>query len=177
MNRFLNALLISGLLVGCSHNEQTVDNKNILTFNDFESMAGWIPENATLTREIAHSGEYSIKVDADKEFSLGYYAELGQITPRKPKKIKLEAWAYIESDKSQAQMGMQITDPASGQNVFGDGIVLTDQIKEYRKWTAINKVIALPNDITPTNYIKVFLWRSYVPEAAYLDDVRVSVVE
>lgn len=177
MNRFLNALLMVGLVAGCSDTKQTATRINVLTSNDFESMAGWMPESNTLTREEAHSGIYSIKVDADKEFSLGYDIELGQVTPRKPKKIKLEAWAYIESDKSQAQMGMQIADPTSGRNIFGDGIVLTDQIKESRKWTAISKEIALPDSIISTYHIKVFLWRSYVPETAYLDDVRVLVVE
>jgi hypothetical protein len=178
--KFLLLISATIFLMSCSTKEQNVNATNggtVLTFNDFESLAGWAPENNTLTRENAHSGQYSIKVDPDKEFSLGYDMQLGNITPRKPRKVRLEAQAYLFSGQSQAKLGLQISDPANGQMVLGDGIQLAEQVTKYRTWTPVSKEIEIPDNVVYSHHIKVFLWRGYFPETAYVDDIKLSLVD
>ncbi len=181
MRYFLLTAATIACLTSCSSDSQNrasaLDEDGLLTFNDFESMAGWIPENNSLTREVAHSGNYSIKVEPGMDFSLAYDAQLGQVTPRKPRKIKLEAWAYVLTNQSTAKLGLQIADPATGQTVFGDGIELLEQVKKYRTWVPISKEIPLPDSIAHSHHLKVFLWRNYFPEVSYIDDVRISIID
>ena len=166
--------------MSCSKDEQNANATNggtVLTFNDFESLAGWVPENSTLTRENAHSGQYSIKVDPNTEFSLGYDMQLGNVTPRKPRKVRLEAQAYLFSNQSQAKLGLQISDLASGKTILGDGIQLAEQVTKYRTWTPVSKDIEIPDSVVYSHHIKVFLWRGYFAETAYVDDIKLSIID
>lgn len=155
----------------------TSNNADIITSNDFESVFGWIPNNETLTRERSHSGHYSIKVDDKHEFSLGFDRELGQIDPRKLKKIKLEAWAFLPSKNASAMLGLQVMDPATGQVVMSDGIPLVEAVEADKQWVPISKEVTLVDSIAPTNHLKVFLWRNSATEPAFLDDLRITILE
>ena len=170
--------ILGALLSACSKSEpEASDNAKVITANDFESVDGWMPTVPSLTRDQAHSGKYSIRVDGNTEFSLGYGNLLGKVSPTKLRKLNVEAWVYAPSAKSQARLGVQVTDPVTGKEIFGDGITITDQVKEYKKWVKISKEIVLPENITATQVLKVFLWRASASDAAYMDDIRVVAVE
>lgn len=175
---FLLFSLATASLTGCSGSDNiSATGANVLTSNDFESLDGWTPPNPSLTRDVAHSGKYSVKIDGNTEFSLGYSAPLGKLSNVRIQKIKIQAWAYMASDKSQARLGVQLTDNQTGKEIFGDGINYSDQIKKYGTWTEITKEVTLPSDITATQVFKVFLWRAGASDAAYLDDVRITKSE
>jgi hypothetical protein len=93
------------------------------------------------------------------------------------RKIRLQAWAYMPSERSTARLGIQIKDPVTGQEVFGDGINLADEVKKTREWTQVSKEITLPENITATQKFLLFLWRASATDAAYIDDVRLSIIE
>jgi hypothetical protein len=179
MKKFIPLLgLISTILSACSGSDTaTPDDSKTITRIDFESSEGWMPTTQALTREQAHSGKFSTKVDGSTEFSMGYSNLLGRMSPARLRKIKLQAWVYLVSDKSQARLGIQIVDPVTGKEVFGDGITLTDQVKSYKKWTEVSKEITLPENITATQTMKLFLWRGSASTAAFMDDVQVSIIE
>ncbi|KAA9331348.1 hypothetical protein F0P96_13960 [Hymenobacter busanensis] len=174
-NAFLLLALVA--LVSCSKSDDQSANANAITATNFDDYEGWVPENASLTRERAHSGKFSIKVDGNSEFSMGYVNLLGKISPRKMRKLHLKAWAFLPSNKAAAKLGMQITDPSTGQEIFGDGIKLTDQVTSFNKWVEVEKDITLPDNIAPTQLLKLFLWRDSASEPAYIDDLSLTIVE
>ncbi|WP_156109088.1 carbohydrate binding domain-containing protein [Hymenobacter sp. APR13] len=174
----LSFAMLGVVLAACSGSDSSApDNAKLITANDFESVEGWMPPTPALSREQAHSGKFSTRVDGNTEFSLGYSNLLGKVSPSKLRKITLQAWVYLPSAKSQARLGVQVSDPVSGQEVFGDGITLTDQVKEYKKWVEVSKEITLPENITATQLLKVFLWRASASDAAYMDDIRLTIAE
>ena len=170
--------LIGTILSACSGSESSSsDSAKLITSNDFESVDGWMPSTPALTRDQAHSGKYSTKVDVNNEFSVSYFSVLGRMSPSRLRKVKVEAWVYLVSGKSQARLGMQIVDPATGKEVFGDGINLADKVKSYKKWVEVEKEFALLEYVAADQVMKLFLWRASASDAAYLDDISLSIVE
>ncbi|WP_400192621.1 hypothetical protein [Hymenobacter sp. B81] len=170
-----------GLLVlgACSSDNQTGPKagEKIITFNDFESLAGWNNDPAALDKGRAHSGQYAIKVDGNREFSLTFNMPLGAVSPQKFKTVVLDAWAYLPSEKATGVLGVQIVNPETNQQVMGEGIKLGDEIKSYKKWMPVRKEITLPDNITPTQYIRLSLWRADASDVVLVDDVKLSIKE
>jgi len=167
-----------GLFLATSCGNSTPENDaNLLAFNDYEAVIGWMPDGGTVTREQAHSGRYAVKVDSEHEFGMGYGLPVGKATARKPRKVRVSAWAYMTDASSAARLGFQLVDPATGQETFGDGINFTDQIKDYKKWVEISKEITLPETTTSTQEMRVYLWRGGATTPAYMDDLRIALVE
>src|SRR5438128_2626011 len=99
MKNFFYILAFTGLVTSCSSdNALPAAGANTITYNDFESSAGWGVDPEMLTKEHAHSGKYAIKVDPSREYSLTYDAALGQVSPRKIKKVRLEGWGFLPSN-------------------------------------------------------------------------------
>lgn len=173
-------LAVTGLLlaVGCGGSSSaSANNPNLIAGNDYEAVIGWMGDPGTISREQAHSGRYSVKVDAAHEFGMGYSLPLGKATMRKPHKIRISAWAYMVDAKSSARLGLQIFDPATGKETFGDGVNFNEAIKSYRKWVEISRDIVLPETTTSTQELRVFTWRASATTPAYLDDLRITLVD
>jgi len=178
-NTFLALVATAAVATSCGgDDDKKPANGRIVTQNDFESTAGWGVDPALLSREYAHSGVYSITVDPSHEFSLTYEAALGQISPQKFKKIHLEAWVYLQSQKGNASLGVQFTDPAQGNKAIGgEGIDLGQAVKQYNKWVLVSKDFALPDNITSANHLKVFVWRAMASQPVFVDDIRLTILE
>lgn len=174
-----SAIAITGLFLAAGCKDSTVDytDPNLISYNNYEAVVGWMPDAGTLSKEQAHSGRYSVKVDGNHEFGMGYGLALGKATTRKPHKIHISAWAFMVDDKAQARLGIQILDPATGKETFGDGINFNETIKEYRKWVEISKDITLPDNANSTHEMRVFLWRGSATTPAYIDDLKISLVD
>ena len=175
----LFALACTGLLAttGCGGSSSAQDDANLIASNDFEAVIGWAGDPGTISREQAHSGHYAVKVDGGHEFGMGYNLPLGQATARKPHTLRVSGWAYKTDDKSNARLGLQLFDPATGKEVFGDGIDYSDQVKETRKWVQISKDIKLPDNATSSQQLRVFLWRASASTPAYIDDMRIALID
>ena len=175
----LFAVACTGLLAvtSCGGESSAKDDANLIAANDFESVIGWTGEQGTVSREQAHSGRYAVKVDGGHEFGMGYNLPLGQATARKPHTLRVSGWAYKTDDKSNARLGLQLFDPATGKEVFGDGIDYSDQVKETRKWVEISKDIKLPETAASGQQLRVFLWRASASTPAYIDDLRIALID
>lgn len=179
----MKPLLYLGLalsLAACSSPSSDTDagGAGVLAHNDFESLAGWLPDNSGLTKEQAHSGKYAIMVNQQRDFSLTYDAMLGDLSDHKPRGLMVEAWVYLPDDKSGAQLGMQLMDPEKGgEPLFSDGIALGDEVKTYKTWTKVSKEILLPPTSNYNQRIKVFLWRGGATSSVYLDDLTIKAIE
>ncbi|UOQ73507.1 hypothetical protein [Hymenobacter cellulosilyticus] len=172
-------LLGLALLGACSSDKDTdlkIDDKTITT-NDFESLAGWNTDPTTLDKGRAHSGQYAIIVDGNREFSVTYNAPLAQISNRKFKKVLLEGWVFLPSERATGVLGIQIVDAETGKEAFGDGIKLGDEVKTYKKWVPVKKEFTLPDNITAVQHMKMSLWRASASDFILADDVKISIVE
>jgi hypothetical protein len=173
-----SAAVVTGLFIAVSCSKSNpADDANLIAFNDYEAVIGWMPDPGNITREQAHSGHYAVKVDGDHEFGLGFGLPLSKAIARKPNKIRISAWAYMTDAKSTARLGLQLFDPAAGKEVFGDGIDFANDVKSPKKWVEISKEIKLPANTTSTQEMRVFLWRGGATSPSYMDDLRIELVD
>jgi hypothetical protein len=164
------ALLVAA--TGCSSKETSPEN--LVFGNDFDSLAGWIPENPSLTQEKAHSGKYSIKVQQGIEYSLTYINLLGKISPTKVSKLRISAYVYV-TKPSAATLVLQVTRSATDPtSIFNQGINFKDAVKQPGKWVKVSQVFTLPADAAATNQLKVYVWNSQNDNGVYVDDLEVS---
>jgi Carbohydrate binding domain len=175
---FLAALLSVAGLTSCGHRADQNDQPALIQC-DFEQIDGWCPPNPSLTTDFAHSGRFSIKAGGDVEYSLTYARPLGLISPKRFRRVRFSAWAYLaETNAGAAQISVALHDPAQEyKQIFAAGFPLSEQVKVDRKWQQIQKEITLPENTEFAHELRIFIWKAGAPSAAYVDDIRVEVLE
>jgi hypothetical protein len=177
MKYLLFALVSAASLSACSSESPTASlNKDVLMHNDFESLVGWIPDPVALTKEQAHSGLYSVKVDQEHEYSLGYNYLLGQLSPTRIRGVRVEAWVYTSDHNPSAQIRVALNDAVGGTSVMNDGIELGAQVKEFGKWVKVSKDIAFPPTANYTSQLVIYLWRGGSSNKAFMDDIQLTAL-
>ncbi len=161
-----------------SDKDTSISDKTLL-YSDFEQLDGWCPPNPSLTTDFAHSGRFSIKTAPDIEYSLAYIKTLGLISPKRIKRVKLSAWAYLpEASSGSARLTLAFDDPAQGNKLLlSEAIDLGEAAPEQNKWQEVSKEITLPDNIEFTHEMRIFIWKSSATTPTYIDDVRVDVLE
>lgn len=174
--RSWGALCLVGL-AGCSSPGTTTTDANLLVDTNFDTLAGWLPEaqEATLTREKAHSGSYALKVDATHDYSLGYRAPLGRLHETRINKIKVAAWTFVPAGGS-ASLVVAVTNPTAPNDkpLLWDALEL-GKSKELGKWVEVSKVLTIPETATGTSTLGLYLWRTGGNQPVYIDDLRVTL--
>ncbi|TGD78530.1 hypothetical protein [Hymenobacter wooponensis] len=177
MKNFLWVAALIGLAACSSSDEKKVD-ANTLTSTSFEEIAGWGVDMGTLSRERAHTGVYALKVDNAHDFSLTYDVVVGQVSPRKIKKINVHGWVFLPSTNTNAILGLQVTDPSQDNKaIWGDGIKMDEAVKDYNKWVEVSKDMEMPAELAPTHHLKMYLWRAGAIDPVYADDLSIQVIE
>lgn len=169
--RFVMGLLLVGI-AGCSDGEYA--SQRLVTQNDFDQLDGWMPATSALTNEKAHSGRFSTKVENGVDFSLGYAATLGKASPTKPKKLIVSGWVYRTGPQATAAIVVEIKDPSTGQGIFWQSMELAKQTEALNEWVEVSQEFALPENITPAQDLRVYMWRSTAQQTVYLDDIKIS---
>ena len=163
---------------GCGGNNTDTNDANVLVNNNFDTLAGWLPEaqSATLSHDKAHSGRYALKVDAAHEYSMGFKAPLGQLNDTRIQKIKVSAWAFVPTADASASLVVTVgnPNPASDKPLLWEALELKAN-NQVGKWVEISKVITMPSDVSPTSPLGIYLWRTGGNQAVYLDDLRVTL--
>ncbi|MCB2380010.1 hypothetical protein LGH70_20620 [Hymenobacter sp. BT635] len=169
---FCLVLLLFAAACSQKKNEQADDTKGkALLSTSYENLEGWVPENASLTKEKAHTGNYSVKVDPAIEFGLTYVNKLGRLSPTRSNKLRLKAW-YMLTKPGKASLVFQIVNPDNtSTNAFYEKISL----EKVGDWTEVSQVLTLPPVIDPASEVRVYLWRDEATGASYLDDVELTV--
>jgi hypothetical protein len=144
--------------------------------NDFESLAGWVPDAPTLTQEQAHSGHYSIKADQAHQYGLTYYSLLGHLSPVRIRGVRVEAWAYMGEGATDASLRVGVNDVAGGKMVIGDGIDYKDQVRVPAKWVKISKEITFPPNANYSSQLVIYLWNPGGSGTAYVDDMQLTAL-
>lgn len=150
-----------------------------LTFNDFDTLAGWTGSpNPSLTKEKAHSGKYSIKVDPSLEYSLGYNSTLNRLSDARAdaKNMAIRGWAFVPSESDHPQVVLELLNPATGQLLLREAADLHQVAADqgYGKWVEFSHPVALPAAATAFTQVKLYLWRGDSPEPVYVDDLALD---
>ena len=161
------------LLAASACSSRSSKPENELLSNDFESLTGWDTENPSLTREKAHSGQYSIKIQQGIDYSLTYRNILGKMASSRIDKIRIKGFVYL-TKPTQASLAVQLMQsPTDGTSVFNQAIKLQDKVKNVGEWTEINEVVDLPASAAPGNELRLYTWGATNDEVVYLDDLQV----
>lgn len=161
-------------LASCSKSTETAAPANRITFNDFEALDGWTPANPSVTTVQAHSGRYSVKVDQEVEYSLGYSNLLGKASVSKLRKLRIHGWAFLAGPKSTASLVVQIVDPSQNNKIiFWDAVELAKEVKKINEWSEITKEFNLPDNVEAAHQMKIYMWRRDAQQPAYLDDLEI----
>lgn len=177
MKHFALACLGAASLTACSSdNPSTATNKSVLMHNDFENLVGWIPDAANLSKEQAHSGQYSIKVDKDNEYSITYRNLLGQLSPSRIRGVRVEAWAYAPEKNTPALLRISLNKTVGGEPTMTEGIDLATQVPEAGKWVKVSKEIVFPLSSNYSSQLVVYLWRADSGSTAYVDDLVLTAL-
>lgn len=176
MKKF-TVLLSLVVLSACSSDDKAAatPDASIITENDFESLAGWNTDPTALYRGKAHSGRYALKVDKDHEYSTSFDMALSQVAPTRVKGVHLEAWVLRPSDQSTGVLGLQVMEPETNVQVYSDGIRLAEVVKTYNKWEKVEADYELPATITPTQHLRLSLWRANSTDLVLVDDVKMTI--
>lgn len=166
------ALLLT--LGACSSETEPAVPAGRITFNNFEAVDGWVPATPSLTKEKAHSGHYSVKVQPGIDYALGYGNQLGAVSPTKFQKITIKGWALRSGPKASAAVVVQILD-ANNQGAFYQAVSLPEAVQATNRWTAFSKEFTLPTNLTPAHYLKVYLWKASAEQPTFLDDLEIVV--
>jgi len=177
MKYLLLALASAASLAACSGNKaETASAKDVLMHNDFENMAGWVSDPTPFTQEKAHSGRYSLKVDQDHEYSLGYNYLLGQLSPTRIRGVRVEAWVYLPERNNTAQIRVAVNGAAKGETIMNEGIDLNAEVKDTGRWTKVSKEFTFPTTVNYTSQLVMYLWRGGNSGKVFMDDVQISAL-
>jgi hypothetical protein len=173
MKRILRVLPLA-LLAACG-GSSSADNKDLLMKCDFDQLNGWLPDRNALTRDKAHSGAYSIKVEPGRDFSLNYLMQLGQLSTSRIRGVRFDGWVFLTDKNSTANIAFVSKESVEGKDLstiyFG-----YDSVKEYGKWVAVSKEIIFPPNTNFNSALLIYLWRGGATTPAYLDDVQLTAI-
>ena len=174
--------LLGGLALlapACNSDNAPATGADVLVSNDFEHLAGWLgpTPNPTLTKEKAHSGQYSIKVDGNSEYSLGFSSTLGALRDVRVKRIKVTGWVLVPSAQASALLVTHGGDAVpNGKPLVWEGLDVVKAVEgKYNQWVEVSKVVDIPDAASATTGLGIYLWRSGGNQPVYLDDLTVTL--
>lgn len=163
------------VLAACGGKDSATSDKDVLMTSDIDGMVGWMSNPSDLPKGEAHSGNYSLRVDQNHEFSPGYTAILGQLSSTRLRGIKLEAWVYATNKNSRGKLEFVVRDAAGGKEIFRDQTILSD-VKDYGKWELVSKDIMLPPTANYLSQIVIYVSRAEATSPAYVDDIKLIAI-
>jgi len=167
----LGTLCLAALLAGCTASNERCE----LLRSDFEQFDGWVsPLPGFLTTEQAHSGRYAYRMAPGAEYGPGYsttFEKCGFI----PRELRLSTWAYLRNGRVRATILVVAVNCHGRRPDVWQGLNLDQTVARYQVWVPVQKHISLPDDLQPTDEIKVYLWHAEGGgELLFLDDLKLE---
>ena len=155
---------------------------DIVTANDYEAAAGWVPGATSVTRDHAHSGRFADHVDATHNYGLTYQSIMAEASVHPLRGLDLEAWAYVAGPPPQtpAVVQVQVWAHGPGQDpapLFSEGLALAALVPDSSKWTRVRQRFQLPPNLPYDANLRIFLAGNGCRRPVYLDDIRVKALE
>ena len=148
--------------------------KDVLMHSDIDALAGWICDPTALHKGEAHSGQWTLYVSPDHEYSAGYNAILGQLSPTRLRGIRVDVWVFVPNKEATAKLEVVIKD-ASGKEIMRDRTAL-EEVSTYEKWVKVSKDIILPKEANYSSQLAMYTSRSGATSPVYLDDISLTAL-
>nr|NQU89093.1 glycosyltransferase family 39 protein [Bacteroidota bacterium] len=140
-------------------------------FNDFEDDDLWGGLLSQLDSLHVKNGKYSYMLDESVEYSPGIEIKVQQINRGNFNKIVVSLWAFSVDTLKNMPVVITFDNPEDGNYIWA-----TSKIENFTtpgKWGQAFFVFPVPDEISPSDEIKVYIWN--VEKARmYLDDFRVA---
>ncbi|RZK15069.1 MAG: hypothetical protein EOO56_23670 [Hymenobacter sp.] len=162
-------------LAACGGGDSTASDKDVLMTSDIDSMVGWLGNPSDLPKGEAHSGNYSLRVDKNHEFSPGYTAILGQLSTTKLRGVKFDAWVYATNKDASGKLEFVLKETAGGKEIMHEQVNLND-VKDYGKWTLVSKEIIFPPNANYLSQVVIYVSRANSTSPAYVDDLKLTAL-
>jgi hypothetical protein len=141
--------------------------------NDFEQDGRRQPTPPGLSTNVAHSGEYSAKLDPATDYAGGWNAAWGDIG--EPHKIQVRAWVYLPNGRLKNVMVVEVKRGETTR--YWKLLPINQVIKRYGQWEPVHKTFVLPRDMEANDQVRVYAWHFDERQTWYLDDVSIERVE
>jgi hypothetical protein len=163
---------VAWLLSGCQQRNQ---EPCLLVNSEFESDQGWeTPLAPFLSTDQAHSGKYSYRLGQGAEYSSNYIVKLSQCGFM-PRRLRVSAWVYLPNGRIRSTfLVTQVLCHGRRPDVW-EGLEIASKVKRYQVWESIQKYIRLPDDLQPSDELKVYIWHTDPSgENIWFDDIQVK---
>jgi hypothetical protein len=162
-------IMVMVVFAACSGNKQNGEGEpgSILISSDLEHQ-GWMNQN-TLTKEVAHSGMFSGRLDSLNQFSYGFSNSFNNLSDTLPTSVDVSVWIFYPQLKIGSSIVISID--SVGKNIFWKGIPINDSIKAANQWQEIKTTFEIPKKIMPTDNVKIYVW-STDKRTFFMDDMK-----
>jgi hypothetical protein len=167
----LFCFLVFGLFIISCNSKKT--NIRVIK-NDFESIKNWVdaPNLEYITDENAKSGFYSIKVNKDIEFANIYKNEMAILSTNKFSEIELKYDLYITDKNNNHLIVIEVLNQ-NYKSIFWYSVPV-NKIKT-QVWQNINSNIKLPENLQPSDILKIYFWNNASHSTSYLDNFEIII--
>lgn len=164
MRKVLFFAIMSVMLFSCSN-----AGKQIKITNDMEDSKTWGVSKAVV-KDVAHSGDYSCKLDSANAYSTGFQSVFNKIMDVVPKEVKVKIWVYSLQPDPDATIVLSVSN--NGQTKFWKNSALLG-VKNVKEWTEVRAAFELPANLDIKDEVSVFVWNPN-KQKLYVDDLNIS---
>ena len=147
-------------------------SKSFLQFSTDYETDHWGEETKARTDELAHSGTYSEKLDAGKEYSISYKIKLVDLYPDGNRTVTASVWFNSKEATTDAKLVLEFV---SGGKSFGWNAA---DLKSFNlkpgEWQQAIVSRPLPEMNAVDDIVKVYVWNSG-KKTFYIDDFEVRI--
>ena len=189
MKKLFILMLASGLFYACSNNPQPATDENqsnsensqinenqLVIETDMENVASlpayWI--NGVVVEKMdkisAHSGNYAVKIDADKKYSLTFRENFANINAKLPKRVLVNGWFYFPEPNENSSIVMDINE--NNVSSMWKSYKLFESNPVTNQWNEFTAYFTIDQPIKPEYQIKIFA--NSGGQLAYFDDFKIT---
>jgi hypothetical protein len=167
-------LLLFLFLLSCESKKE--DNHFI--FNNFDHLDGWGGINsASLSKKQAFSKPFSLKIDKNEQYSLGYSKELSKIFGGAiPNKMYLGAQVFRNSELSKGFIVLEVKNNTNSELEFYKTYRLDSLCQSIQRWEAVKVEFNLPKIIHMHSVFKFYLMHESGQDETFIDDLYFDTV-
>jgi hypothetical protein len=171
--RFLLVLLLV-ILVSC----ESKKDKNYFLFNNFDHLDGWGGINSnSLSKKQSVSKPYSLKIDKNESYSLGYSKEMSKIFGGAiPSKMYLGTQIFRNSENSKGYIVMEVRNNVTNEMEFYKTYKIDSLVSKTQEWQAIKVEFQFPKIIQMHSVFKFYLMQESGQDESFIDDFYLDIV-
>lgn len=158
------------IVAGCHPRDGRTDvEQRLLVYTGFELSKAPAP---TLTTEKAHTGRFSMRVDAQHRRARLYHVRLGQLSDHRPRRFTLSAWAWAPDFGSDASVVLAIRNPGAAVPALQQAMYAADA-GPFQAWKLLSLNVNLPDNTSSDTELTIELVANSAGPV-YVDDLRLA---